>query len=78
MKKVLLLKADDWAALYVDNIVVAQEHRIEPMKLLKLAEEHQFTHSDVADHWASPQDEEECMDQGCFPKYRSRLTGTYD
>lgn len=77
MKRVLYLKADDWEALYVDGNVVSQGHQIQPMELLELAEKHHFTHLDVANHWATSEDEERCNEDGEFPAKQSDLKGTY-
>ncbi len=77
MKRVLYLTADDWVAIYVDNIAVFQHHRIEPMELLELAEEHKFKTSDIHQEFATNEDREQCEMEGNFPKYRSRLIDRY-
>lgn len=77
MKRVLYLRADDWYAIYIDGKSISQHHTLQPMELLEFAEKHQFSHSDVASHWATEEDEERCMDVGGFPPLQSELKGSY-
>lgn len=77
MKRVLLLTADDWQALYVDEIAVTQEHKIRAMDLLSLVQEYSFSASDVDECEASQADWEKCMQDGEFPSDRGELISKY-
>ena len=71
--KFVLIRSDDWEALYVDGKSVNQDHSFEAITLLLLAEIHGFTHSTLAVLWASPADEERCLEEGNFPEYLSEF-----
>lgn len=77
MKRALLLKYDDWQALYVDDVIVAQGHRITVEEMMAMAEKHDFKHSDTVYSWASKEDEEYIEDYAAFPEKRSELKGDY-
>ena len=77
MKRVLILAGDDWVVIYIDGKSVEQGHTINPMYLLKLAEENNFTYSDVHYAWADSEDEENAGNVGQFPNFVEELKGKY-
>lgn len=76
--KTLILKLDDWLAIYVGNNCVYQDHNIEPIEFLKLSEEHSFTSEEIKTEYIEDGPDYE-MSQICgnLPYFRNELRGDY-
>lgn len=61
-KRVYFLWLDDLEALYVDGKLIQTEPSFDPIELLKLAEEYNFTYSDVYIEYAYEENDSEYWD----------------
>lgn len=64
----LILRLDDWLAIYVKGESVFQDHNIEPVELLRLAEKYEFLSSELVERYADEEDEEEANESGGLPQ----------
>lgn len=71
MKRVIIVKADDWEALFIDGILIEQDHKIEEGEdrgwyFLKLASKYNFTHEDIQMKWVNDEGNKHLYDNGYF------------
>lgn len=83
-KRAILISTQegDWEALYVDGQLVDQGHTLNQgthglIHFTKLAEDHNFTSSDVVVCETSDEDEDYLMSSGRFPATLADLKGNY-
>lgn len=77
MKRALLLKYDDWQALYVDGSFITSSHEISVEEMMMWSEKLNFRHSDIIYQWASKEDGKGLEELGEFPEKQSELKGEY-
>jgi hypothetical protein len=79
-KQVLILNSQDgeWLSIYVEGELVYEDHEINKLDFLKLAEEYKFHSSDVIEREANDIDNENCENVGCFPNSIHDLNGKYE
>lgn len=71
MKRVIVLKADNWEALFIDGKLIEQYHQIEEgedrgLYFLKLASKYSFTHEDVQIEWVNDEGNKHLYNNGVF------------
>ena len=78
-KEVLIISTqeEDWSAIYVENMLVSQGHSVQPLELLRLAEEYEFTSKQIRTVVASDEDEVIAESAGNFPQLRNGLITVY-
>lgn len=82
MKRVIILKADDWEVCYIDGKSVEQGHHIGEgygivTFLQKQSQLHNFELMDIVVFYADKIDEDEAGNCGRFPQEFSELKGDY-
>jgi len=76
-KVVLIDTGDYWEALYVDGKVVYQDHEINKMEFLRMAEEYDFKYSDVVGADVEYEDFDKCQKTGSFPDTLSEFVSDH-
>lgn len=80
MKDILILQADDWEGLYINERLITEEHRIGRMDLMRTAEKYLFGSQDLRFEEVTSRDRTHMEDIGmgsfyeqlsCWPDYEN-------
>ena len=80
-KRAIVLSSDDWEGLFIDGKLVSEGHHLGEGRpgnfWLDIGRKYDIDGSDLKEMEVTPEDDDELMDAGSFPRTLDELKGDY-